>query len=119
MPDSDLDSENPPDTCPVFPTPFQRKTVWAAITGVSMVVIGAIAVGLIVMVAKILQVLQPVLVPFAAAGIIAYLIEPLVLKLIDRGIPRIRAILTVFCGFSGGDRDTDALGRAGSDRAGG
>lgn len=88
----------PPDHSQ-FPTPFQRKTAWAALTGVSIVVIGLIGVGVIILGARILQFLQPVLVPLAAAGIIAYLIDPLVAKLIARGIPRIRAILIVFSAF--------------------
>ena len=84
-----------------YPTPFQHKTVWAAITGVAIVLIGCIGVGIIFLGARILQFLQPVLVPLAAAGIIAYLIDPLVGKLIARGVPRIRAILVVFSSFIG------------------
>lgn len=84
-----------------YPNAFQNKTLWTAVTGLSMVVIGCIGVGIIVLGARVLQFLQPVLVPLAAAGIIAYLIDPLVTKLIARGVPRLRAILVVFSSFVG------------------
>ena len=82
-----------------YPTPFQKKTLWVAISGLSMAVIGAIGVGLIFLVARILQFLQPLLVPLAAAAIIAYLLDPLLQKLLKRGVSRPKAMLTVFLGF--------------------
>ncbi|MGK0188610.1 MAG: putative PurR-regulated permease PerM [Verrucomicrobiales bacterium] len=88
-----------PESKAPYPTAFQRKTLWTAVTGVSIVSIGCISVGIVILVARILQFLQPVLVPLAAAGIIAYLIDPLVSKLIAREVPKIRAILVVFSSF--------------------
>ena len=82
-----------------FPTPFQRKVLWGAVTGLSIVLIGAVAVFLIWLCMRVLVFLQPVLVPLAVAGIIAYLLEPLIRKLTQRGAPRQRAMILVFAGF--------------------
>jgi predicted PurR-regulated permease PerM len=81
------------------PSPFQRKVLWGAVTGLSIVLIGAVAVFLIWLFMRVLVFLQPVLVPLAVAGIIAYLLEPLIRKLTDRGAPRMRAMLIIFAGF--------------------
>lgn len=81
------------------PTPFQRKVLWGAVTGLSIVLIGAVSVFLIWLVMRVLVFLQPVLVPLAVAGIIAYLLEPLIRKLTDRGAPRLRAMLIIFTAF--------------------
>ncbi len=81
------------------PTPFQRKTAWAALTALCVVVLGAIAVGAVFLVSWGLGYLQPVLVPVAVAAILAYLLEPVILMLIKRGLSRKRAFLTVFGGF--------------------
>lgn len=82
-----------------YPSPFQRKTLWAAITGASLLGIGAMSVYSISVVARVLQFLQPVLVPVAFAGILAYLLQPLVDKLAKRGLPRFRAMLWVWVSF--------------------
>ena len=75
--------------------------MWVAITALSMLAIGAVGVYTIGVFATVLQFLQPVLVPVAFAGILAYLLEPLVKKLTDRGTPRFRAMMLVWCGFHG------------------
>jgi predicted PurR-regulated permease PerM len=82
-----------------YPSPFQRKTLWAAITGAALLGIGAMSVYSISVVARVLQFLQPVLVPVAFAGILAYLLQPLVDKLAKRGLPRFRAMLWVWVSF--------------------
>lgn len=87
------------DTDHRWPTLFQRKVLWGAVTGFSIVSIGAVAVFLIWLVMRVLVFLQPVLVPLAVAGIIAYLLEPLIRKLTDRGAPRTRAMLIIFSSF--------------------
>ena len=75
--------------------------MWLAITAVSMLAAGAVGVYTIGIIADVLQFLQPVLVPVAFAGILAYLLEPIVLKLTDRGTPRFRAMMLVWLGFHG------------------
>ncbi|NNE90422.1 MAG: AI-2E family transporter, partial [Verrucomicrobiales bacterium] len=62
-----------------IPTRFQKKTLWSALTALGIVLIGAIAVGAIMMLGEVLSYLQPVLVPLAVAGIIAYLLEPVII----------------------------------------
>lgn len=79
-----------------FPTEFQRHTLWSALTGIAIVVIGALVVGFIVLLGNVLTYLQPVLVPLAVAGILAYLLNPLVEKLEQKGLSRLRAIIYVF-----------------------
>ena len=84
----------------VHPTPFQRKTLWTAITALSLLVTVALAVGLIYTVSKVLGFLQPFLVPFAMAGVLAYLLEPAVVWLEKSGLNRQRAVLAVFAAFT-------------------
>ncbi|RYD36857.1 MAG: AI-2E family transporter [Verrucomicrobiaceae bacterium] len=81
------------------PSGFQLKTLWAAITGASLLGIGVMTVYCISVVTRVLQFLQPVLVPVAFAGILAYLLQPLVDKLAKRGLPRFRAMLWVWIIF--------------------
>jgi len=83
-----------------FPTPWQRKTIWAALTGLSIVAIGGLAVGLIWIISRVLGFLQPILIPFAIAGVLAYLLDPLVSKIVSWGTSRQRAVLFVFAAVS-------------------
>jgi predicted PurR-regulated permease PerM len=75
--------------------------LWRAITAVAMLAVGAVGVYTIWVVTEVLQFLQPVLVPVAFAGILAYLLEPIVKRLTDRGTPRFRAMMLVWLGFHG------------------
>lgn len=63
-----------------------------------MVGIGAIAVGGIALGSWVLGFLQPVLVPIVAAGIIAYLLEPLIVWM-EEDWSRRRAELVIYFGF--------------------
>lgn len=81
------------------PSNFQRKTFWIAITALSIVVIGAITVGFVMLGATVLSYLQPVLVPLAVAGIIAYLLEPVIRWLERRGWSHGKAMMAVFVTF--------------------
>jgi len=84
---------------PKYPTRFQSKTIWRALTGIAILVIGILIVGLIWLAGKTLGYLQPVLVPLAVAGIVAYLLDPIVTWLQHRGLSRIKAVITVFASF--------------------
>jgi hypothetical protein len=79
-----------------YPTRFQQKTLWSALTGVAMLVLGSLLVGLVWLVGQIFGFLQPVLIPLIVAGIIAYLLDPLVRLLEKRGLRRLWAVITVF-----------------------
>jgi len=54
-----------------FPNSFQVRTLWNAATGVSILILGLLTVGLIWLVGKLFGFLQPVLIPVIVAGIIA------------------------------------------------
>ncbi|MGB2402523.1 MAG: AI-2E family transporter [Akkermansiaceae bacterium] len=84
---------------PKYPTRFQSKTIWRALTGIAILVIGVLIVGLIWLTGKTLGYLQPVLVPLAVAGIVAYLLDPIVSWLQARGLSRLKAVITVFASF--------------------
>ena len=84
---------------PKYPTRFQSKTIWRALTGIAILVIGILIVGVIWLAGKTLGYLQPVLVPLAVAGIVAYLLDPIVTWLQHRGLSRIKAVITVFASF--------------------
>lgn len=83
-----------------LPTAFQRTTLWTAITALSFTVIGALAVGFVYVGASVLAYLQPILVPFAVAGVLAYLLDPGVRWLEQRGLGRSKAVLLVFAVFT-------------------
>ncbi|MBL9179261.1 MAG: AI-2E family transporter [Verrucomicrobiaceae bacterium] len=83
-----------------LPTAFQRTTLWTAITALSMTVIGAIAVGFIYLTGTVLSFLQPILVPFAVAGVLAYLLEPGVKWFEKRGYSRQKSVSAFFVVFS-------------------
>lgn len=78
------------------PTRFQQKTLWSAATGIAILVLGGLFVGLVWLVGQIFGFLQPVLVPLIVAGIIAYLFDPVVRLLEKRGLGRLWAVISVF-----------------------
>ena len=81
---------------PHYPTPWQRKTLWSALTAAAVVVIGTIAIGLVWLGSRVLGFLQPILIPFAIAGVMAYLLDPVVTRIVGLGTSRRRAVFTVF-----------------------
>jgi len=80
------------------PTPKQAGVIWLALTGLAMATIVLLAVALIWGLGEVLHILAPVIWPLAIAGIIAYLLDPVVDFLERRRVPRTRAILVVFAG---------------------
>jgi len=60
------------------PSPFQKRTLWKAVTGISMCIIAVLLVSTVTILGKILSILQPVLVPLAVAAILSYLLAPIV-----------------------------------------
>jgi predicted PurR-regulated permease PerM len=78
------------------PTPFQVRTLWNAATGVSILVLGALLTGFIYLTGSVLGFLQPVVVPLAVAGIVAYLLDPVVVWFQKRGLSRMRAVISTF-----------------------
>jgi predicted PurR-regulated permease PerM len=80
------------------PTPKQASVIWLALTGLAMATIVLLAVALIWGLGEVLHILAPVIWPLAIAGVIAYLLDPVVDYFERRGVPRTRAILVVFAG---------------------
>jgi predicted PurR-regulated permease PerM len=83
-----------------IPTAFQRNMLWTAVTALSIAVIGALSIGFIYLSTQVLAFLQPILVPFAVAGVLAYLLEPGVAWLEKRALKRQNAVLLVFVLFT-------------------
>src|ERR1043166_2421429 len=80
----------------VPPTPGQQRMMWAALTGWALSSIGGLALLVIVLAARALGYLQPLLIPVAVAAILAYLLDPIVEKIVRYGATRTRAVLYVF-----------------------
>lgn len=78
------------------PTEKQARLLWAALTGLSVAVIAALIVGLVWGLGRVLNVLAPVVWPLAVAGVLAYLLDPVVDFFERRRVPRTRAIALVF-----------------------
>lgn len=78
------------------PSPRQAQVIWFALTALavalSVAIIGAVLWGI----GRFVAVLSPVLWPMAVAGIIAFILDPVVEWLTQHKVPRLRAILVVF-----------------------
>jgi predicted PurR-regulated permease PerM len=70
--------------------------MWTAITALSLTITAAIVIGVIYLATQIIAFLQPILIPFAIAAVMAYLLEPVVAKLMQWGIRRQLSIWLVF-----------------------
>ncbi|MBC8094195.1 MAG: AI-2E family transporter, partial [Akkermansiaceae bacterium] len=78
------------------PSPKQARILWLALTGLALATLVALIVGLVWGLGQVVQILSPVLWPLAVAGVLAYLLDPLVDWLEKKRLPRPRAILCVF-----------------------
>lgn len=78
------------------PTLKQARVMWWALTALSGAALVATGAGIVWGLGQIVALLSPVLWPLAIAGVIAYLLDPVVDVLERRKIPRQRAILLVF-----------------------
>jgi predicted PurR-regulated permease PerM len=79
-----------------YPTPFQQRTLWNAATGVSILILGALLVGFVWLAGYVFGFLQPVIIPLVVAGIVAYVLDPVVRLLESRGLSRAWAVITLF-----------------------
>src|SRR5690606_11831718 len=81
----------------VAPGRFQWRMWWAALTALALVVLAGTFTGVGWLVVKAMGFLQPVLMPLAVAGILAYLLNPVVDWLEKRRrIGRTWAVVAVF-----------------------
>ncbi len=81
-----------------FPPPNEKQArlIWAALTGLAAALIVALVVAFVWGIGRVLEILAPVLWPLAVAGVLAYLLDPVVDFLERRRVPRTRAIIVVF-----------------------
>jgi predicted PurR-regulated permease PerM len=79
-----------------YPTPWQRKTMWAALTAFFIVVLITTVCSVIWIVANVVGFIQPILIPVAIAVILAYLLDPVVTKICERGLGRTKAVIALF-----------------------
>lgn len=80
----------------MYPTPFQKKVLWAAIMAVSAYAIGYILYLVGSLVVRAISFLQPVLIPVAISAILAFLLDPVVQRLMRFKISRILSIVIVY-----------------------
>ena len=78
------------------PSTNQARVIWFAITAVAVAVMVGLLGAVVWSLGQLLRLLSSVLWPLAVAGVLAYLLDPLVDQLGRRGVPRARAILLVF-----------------------
>src|SRR5437660_9099638 len=79
-----------------YPTPWQKRTMWAALTALFVVLLIVIAGTVVYIGANLISFLQPILIPVAIAVILAYLLDPLVTELCRRKMGRGWAIIVIF-----------------------
>jgi predicted PurR-regulated permease PerM len=78
------------------PTQKQARVIWLALTGLAIVTLVGLVVALIWGLGRVLHILSPVLWPLAVAGVIAYLLDPVVDWLEKKKWSRAKAIFAVF-----------------------
>jgi predicted PurR-regulated permease PerM len=79
-----------------YPTPWQKRTMWAALTALFVVLLIVIAGAVVYVGASLISFLQPILIPVAIAVILSYLLDPLVTELCRRKMGRGMAIGVIF-----------------------
>src|SRR4030088_3004868 len=79
-----------------YPTPWQRKTMWAALTAFFIVLLIVTIASVVWLIANLISFLQPILIPVAIAAILAYLLDPLVTKMCRSGMGRTKAVVILF-----------------------
>src|ERR1043166_6333888 len=79
-----------------YPTPWQRKMMWAALTACFLLLLVIVLGAVIWAAANIVSFLQPILIPVAIAVILMYLLDPLVVKMSRGTLSRTKAVALVF-----------------------
>ncbi len=78
------------------PSAAQARLIWWALAALAVAVLVTLAVAVVWGLGQIINLLAPVLWPLAVAGVLAYLLDPVVDFLVARKIPRPRALALVF-----------------------
>src|SRR6266496_2810775 len=78
------------------PTSGQARLIWLALGALAVAILVSVCAGIVWGLGKVLHLLSPVLWPLAVAGVLAYLLDPVVDFIERRGASRARAIVCVF-----------------------
>ena len=70
--------------------------MWAALTAIFIVVLITIGCSVVWLIANVVSFIQPILIPVAIAVILAYLLDPVVTKMCEKGLGRTKAVLGLF-----------------------
>ena len=70
--------------------------MWAALTALFIVFLAVVIASIVWLAANIISFLQPILIPVAIAGILAYLLDPLVTRISRGGMGRTKAVVLLF-----------------------
>lgn len=81
-----------------FPHPTRRQghLFWTALSGLAIAILAGLIVLLVWGLGRVLDILSPVLWPLAVAGVVAYLLDPVIDHFERKGLRRPRAIICVF-----------------------
>ena len=79
-----------------YPTAWQRKTMWTALTALFIVFLVITVASVIWVSANVVGFLQPILIPVAIAAILAYLLDPVVTRMCRGGLSRTKAVILLF-----------------------
>jgi predicted PurR-regulated permease PerM len=79
-----------------YPTSWQQKTMWAALTALFVVFLIVIACSGVWAAANVISFLQPILIPVAIAAILAYLLDPVVTRMCKGSLSRTKAVVLLF-----------------------
>ncbi len=80
-----------------YPTPWQRRILWSSLTAVALSALLAVIVGSIWLATGVLSFLQPLVIPFAISGVLAYLLDPVAAFFCERGrMTRTKAVISIF-----------------------
>ncbi len=85
----------------MYPTTFQKKLLWLAISALSFVAIGWVIATVGGLLIRAISFLQPVLIPVAVAAILAFLLEPVVRWLMHFRLSRLWSIVIVYLAVAG------------------
>jgi len=80
----------------MYPTPWQKKILWGTLTALAIGTIVLLAVVALLGLGAVLRFFQLVLLPVAAAGIVAFLLQPLVDRFVAWGLGHGTAVWAVF-----------------------
>ncbi len=80
----------------LMPTTLQAKIIWLAVTAFAWISIGWMIIVVGKLIVESIAFLQPLLIPVAIAGILAYLLDPVVEWFERRKLPRTVSVLVVF-----------------------